>query len=238
MGAGRPFSCVDCGASGVCPARGRLRLRCDACIVAYKNAERRARRSGDALPRRCPRCAGPVRRGARRTYCSDACRFGSRSCEHCRGSYVPTESGQRFCSPSCAYAVRRGVAPFAPLPRSLACRGCGVEVVTTGTVVLCEPCREQRAREHWQGKNRRRRAALRQVPSEPYTLAEIAERDGLCCQLCRRPVDMALIVPDLWAPTIDHRTPLALGGDDTRANVQLAHFICNSRKGAALEVAA
>lgn len=150
---------------------------------------------------------------------------------------MPTESGQRFCSHTCAYAVRRGVAPFALLPRSLACRGCGVEVETTGTAVLCEPCREQRAREHWQGKNRRRRAALRQVPSESYTLAEIAERDGFCCQLCRLPVDMSLAWPDLWSATIDHRRPLALGGDDTRANVQLAHFICNSRKGAALELA-
>lgn len=111
--------------------------------------------------------------------------------------------------------------------------------MTTGTVVLCESCREQRAREHSQGKNRRRRAALRQVPSERYTLAEIAERDGFGCQLCDLPVDMTLVCPDRWAPTIDHRMPLVAGGDDTRANVQLAHFICNSRKGATvLEAAA
>jgi hypothetical protein len=29
------------------------------------------------------------------------------------------------------------------------------------------------------------------------------------------------------------RGPLSRGGDDTRANVQLAHFLCNARKGAA-----
>jgi 5-methylcytosine-specific restriction endonuclease McrA len=42
---------------------------------------------------------------------------------------------------------------------------------------------------------------------------------------------MALVVPDLGAPTIDHIVPMAKGGDDTKINVQLAHFSCNSRKG-------
>lgn len=235
MEAGRSYSCVDCGVAGMCRARGRLRLRCDACIVEYKNAERRARRSGGALPRHCPRCAGPIERGAHRTYCSDACRLGSRPCEYCAENYVPTESGQRFCSLSCAYEIRRGQT----LPKTVRCRGCDVEVVTLGTVAVCGSCKAGREREQWQGRNRRRRAALRQVPSEPYTLAEIAERDGYCCQLCRAPVDMDVPWPDRWSPTIDHVLPLALGGDDTRANVQLAHLACNSSKGATmLEVAA
>jgi 5-methylcytosine-specific restriction endonuclease McrA len=34
------------------------------------------------------------------------------------------------------------------------------------------------------------------------------------------------------AATIDHIVPLAAGGDDTKANVQLAHRRCNTRKGA------
>lgn len=37
--------------------------------------------------------------------------------------------------------------------------------------------------------------------------------------------------PHPRSPVIDHIVPLALGGDDTRANVQLAHFLCNARKG-------
>lgn len=41
---------------------------------------------------------------------------------------------------------------------------------------------------------------------------------------------MKRVVPHPKAPTIDHVVPLDLGGDDKRANVQLAHFICNSRK--------
>jgi 5-methylcytosine-specific restriction endonuclease McrA len=81
-------------------------------------------------------------------------------------------------------------------------------------------------------KNRTRRARLRGVESEPYTLIEIAERDGFVCQLCRGPVDMTLSGRMKWGPTIDHRIALANGGDDTRSNAQLAHRVCNLSKGA------
>ncbi|MFD4858939.1 HNH endonuclease [Streptomyces atratus] len=85
---------------------------------------------------------------------------------------------------------------------------------------------------YWQEKNRRRRAAKRGGVSEPYTLLQIAERDRGRCGLCGGPVLMAAKVPHPKAPTIDHVVPVSEGGDDTRANVQLAHFRCNSVKGA------
>lgn len=61
-------------------------------------------------------------------------------------------------------------------------------------------------------------------------LAEIAARDRRTCQLCRRRVAMTKAVPHPKAPTIDHVLPIAAGGQDIRANVQLAHFECNWRK--------
>lgn len=76
----------------------------------------------------------------------------------------------------------------------------------------------------------RRKARRRRVVHEPYTLAEIAARDRNVCQLCRRRVAMTKQVPHPKAPTIDHVLPIAAGGDDTRANVQLAHFECNWMK--------
>lgn len=84
----------------------------------------------------------------------------------------------------------------------------------------------------WQRKNRRRRALKRKAKSERYDLTEIAERDRFTCGICSTPVNMLLRRPDRWSPTIDHVVPISAGGDDTRANVQLAHFGCNSRKGA------
>lgn len=61
-------------------------------------------------------------------------------------------------------------------------------------------------------------------------MAEIAGRDRHQCGLCRKRVAMTKQVPHPKAPTIDHVLPLAHGGEDVRANVQLAHFECNWRK--------
>lgn len=83
-----------------------------------------------------------------------------------------------------------------------------------------------------QRENRRRKAARRGVSHEPYTLAEIAKRDRRYCGLCHHRVAMTKAVPHPKAPTIDHIVPLADGGDDIKANVRLAHFLCNSRRGA------
>lgn len=63
-------------------------------------------------------------------------------------------------------------------------------------------------------------------------MAEIASRDRHMCGLCKKRVAMTKAAPHPKSPTIDHIVPLADGGEDTRANVQLAHFICNVRKAA------
>jgi len=76
----------------------------------------------------------------------------------------------------------------------------------------------------------RRRRLVAEAKQEPYTRAEIFERDGWVCQLCGQPVDPKLSAPDPGSASIDHVIPLSLGGDDTPANVQLAHFGCNSGK--------
>ncbi|WP_405149455.1 HNH endonuclease [Sphaerisporangium sp. NBC_01403] len=158
------------------------------------------------------------------------------SCAECGGVLAQRYSReQRFCSLTCAYASRKGVAPLWALQasrRPRPCADCGIQVATTGAVALCSPCADVRKLEGWRRKNRARRTALRSVASEPYTLAEIAGRDGHRCQLCHREVDMQVKAPHSLSPSIDHVVPLARGGDDTRGNVQLAHRGCNSRKGA------
>jgi len=68
---------------------------------------------------------------------------------------------------------------------------------------------------------------------ERVVRATVYARDGYTCQLCREPVMMATRVPHPWAPTLDHIIPLSAGGTHEYANVQLAHFMCNSVKGTA-----
>lgn len=65
------------------------------------------------------------------------------------------------------------------------------------------------------------------------TLERVIKRDGGICQLCGKPVDTTSAGrARLYYPSIDHIIPLSKGGGHTWNNVQLAHMICNSRKGA------
>jgi 5-methylcytosine-specific restriction endonuclease McrA len=84
----------------------------------------------------------------------------------------------------------------------------------------------------------RRRARKKDAFVANVYRREIWERDGFTCQLCGDPLDMdavghnpAVEPYNPLAPTIDHIIPLAAGGTHEPANVQSAHFICNSVKG-------
>ena len=59
----------------------------------------------------------------------------------------------------------------------------------------------------------------------------VYEHDQWVCQLCGKPVDQSLAWPDPLSKSLDHRIPLRLGGSHTAENVQLAHLLCNARKG-------
>jgi 5-methylcytosine-specific restriction endonuclease McrA len=142
-----------------------------------------------------------------------------RPCAQCGVDFTPCPNGRgqkppRTCSLSCGQRLR------------------WTEGRTPWGARIPEGQRSQATTDRWQRKNRRRRALKRGAAHEPYSLAEIAERDGNQCGICGWGVPMSLRCPHLLAPTIDHIVPIALGGDDTPVNVQLAHFTCNSRKGA------
>jgi hypothetical protein len=77
----------------------------------------------------------------------------------------------------------------------------------------------------------KRRLQLRAAYREPIWLPSLIERDAGCCKICGWRVEVSRCVPHPLAPTIDHVIPISKGGLHTQANVQLAHFICNSRKG-------
>ena len=78
------------------------------------------------------------------------------------------------------------------------------------------------------GKHRRQQ-------SYELTVEQLAERDGTECRLCHEQVDMTIRWPDRWAPTRDHILPVVRGGGNEAANLQLAHFTCNVRKGARVD---
>ena len=72
---------------------------------------------------------------------------------------------------------------------------------------------------------------------ETFDRAEIFERDGWTCQLCR--VECTTPDPfDLRAATVDHVVALAAGGEHSRRNAQTLCLSCNSAKQAAISPAA
>jgi hypothetical protein len=77
---------------------------------------------------------------------------------------------------------------------------------------------------------RAHRARKRGAVSDGYTRIEIFERDNWVCWICGDSVNRDADPLDLDAPTIDHKTALAVGGSDTRENVATAHRWCNSVK--------
>lgn len=64
------------------------------------------------------------------------------------------------------------------------------------------------------------------------TIEMLGRRDGWRCHLCGKAVRQALRVPHPGAPTFDHLIPVSDGGDDSPQNLRLAHFRCNSLRGA------
>jgi 5-methylcytosine-specific restriction endonuclease McrA len=78
-----------------------------------------------------------------------------------------------------------------------------------------------------------RRARKRDAFIARVSRQEIVERDGGKCGICGKPVALDKLIPHPKAPTLDHIVPLSLGGTHEPRNVQLAHYVCNSKKGAA-----
>jgi HNH endonuclease len=60
--------------------------------------------------------------------------------------------------------------------------------------------------------------------------ARVFERDKWTCKICHRKVKRNAVAPHPRAPVLDHVIPLAKGGTHEPANVQCAHFMCNSIK--------
>lgn len=93
------------------------------------------------------------------------------------------------------------------------------------------PTYAARRRRQWVKDSARRKARLASAEIEDIDPLAVYERDRYRCGLCGGPIDMSTQKPHPRSPTIDHILPLVHGGSHTYANVQAAHFMCNSTKG-------
>lgn len=200
--------------------------------------------SSPAPARICADCGEPFRRrgpGLRCTPCGDEARAYVphpkfrldlslwASCPVCSERFEMWNVEQRCCSISCANRIRRGL--LKPERRRVWvagwCPSCGDAFVSAHVQSrYCSPVCEKRE------SRRVRRDRKRAAHVERVYRRRVYERDGWICRLCLDPVDRDAVVPAGLAPTLDHILPLGAQGRHEYANVQCAHFICNSRKGA------
>jgi 5-methylcytosine-specific restriction endonuclease McrA len=101
---------------------------------------------------------------------------------------------------------------------------CGALVLPPRTRFCSNSCGERH-------RKTQRRAKKRAVYLEDVTLAALRARDGDNCGICGESIDFSVEYPDKMCPTIDHVVPIVAGGMHEMSNCQIAHFICNSRKG-------
>jgi hypothetical protein len=226
---------------------GRWPVWCEACRAA--NAPSAAKREPRGLCS-CGRKIVPPRR----RFCSDRCvnrelrsegywRRSGRERGHCItcGIAVPALPDGRAAW-KCAQCkairaaerdrVRQDAQAGAHRISYVDCVRCGaVEVRHTskGRATFCSECRKAARSDRNRRKNAQRRGAAKGVP---YTLGQVAERDGYRCHLpdCGRKVNMALPGSHPMGPTIDHLIPISAGGLDCLTNVRLAHRACNCRR--------
>ena len=111
------------------------------------------------------------------------------------------------------------------------CEVCGKEFKTTKeNRFICKACLPNDNK-----SNHRKRARYYGVDYVPgISISALMGRDNNTCQICGGLCD---INDNRWGhfgplhPSIDHTIPMSAGGGHTWENVQLAHMICNLRKG-------
>jgi 5-methylcytosine-specific restriction endonuclease McrA len=238
------------GCAGTLPeasGQGRIRKWCvDACRVAYLRRGRVASTVPWLRVRSCASCGGEMVAGR------DGWRFCSPTCQR---NGPPRESacrccGERFvvafsrseprvtCSAECSEtlvvdgAIRGLAIAHTTLMPEHPCRSCGELIAARrGWAAQCGRCQVANRRAMWRRKNAVRRGAGRSE-KKPMTIAELGARDGWKCHICRRHVDRRLSAPDPWSPTFDHLIPVSDGGSEEPENLALAHWHCNSSRGA------
>lgn len=166
-------------------------------------------------PKYCSECAS--RRGRKPVY------RGIRACLCCG---VPVEPGsgsrpRRFCSSNCSSlharsgGESRGIIDCARCSSPIDLRERVNGRLRPKSTLMCEHCR--RAPKYYE-----------------LSAQQLAERDGFGCGICGKVVDFSIPCPADMSPSVDHIIPWSRNGSHRAMNLQLAHRICNVRKGIAM----
>lgn len=213
-------------------------------------AERRRARRLHSLT--CAQCGDAFAHGrSDKQFCSKRCagdnrRAPQKICEVCQALFWPRRDRRKLCSRRCALALltiraaeaRAARTPdFSPPRPPRPCTVCGSLMHKKGVKYCSYACQVrvcgQRvidlyrlACQHgWSG------ARWREL-----LVGYLRERDGSDCRICRSAIRFDLRSgtrgdPSGLGPSVDHVVPRSERGDDSLANLRLAHWKCNRDRG-------
>lgn len=229
-----PSSCIDCGKH--IEGRGPAALYCKTCHKVRRISWHEIALSKKPVARECKGCGKVFDKPQRQVFCSRMCMgaYGrsrqtevryERICTACGEVFTTYDQRPKQCGTTCAQWARN-------FP--------GVTRIRVGICGYCEqPFKANKGNQKYCSarctghvSNSRRRAAKLGLYAENVSRTAIAERDKWICQLCGKRVNKQLRAPHPLSASLDHIIPIALGGEHTRANCQLAHLGCNCSKGA------
>ncbi|MCY0928318.1 HNH endonuclease signature motif containing protein [Streptomyces sp. H27-H1] len=180
-------------------------------------------------------------RSRERVVCSYACRWFLQNerysspvyfptCDWCRAIFADGTGVERWCSDPCRSVATRETWPSWRVSFPI-CTVCGNLFATPYNRVTCSlKCEIIKLRDDKREAKYRYRARKRNAFVAPVLPRAIFERDRWRCHLCGRAIRRGAVVPAPLAPVLDHVIPLAQGGTHEPANVQAAHYLCNSIK--------
>lgn len=192
----------------------------------------------------CQCCLAKVaRKTARQKYCSDKCRYKVRDSRPEVKNRQNTQKRSTY-----ARAVRAGERPVELLRYDAKANAAGVTRRTAQSTVCvvsgCEraPLALSKCQKHYRAQRRaegvpwanegsgrfKARARRFGVAYEPINRFDVFERDGWLCGICGGSVSRD-------DASIDHILPISKGGPHSLGNVQCAHLLCNSKKGARVD---
>lgn len=154
-------------------------------------------------------------------------------CGQCGEEYQPKQRRpSEFCSRWCkdrAIKDRLIQDRMHARPADRSCLHCG-QLLPQSMRIDAKFCSEQcNSAAHAVTRKMAKRAGSAK-PDELMSRAYIAQRDGWRCGICGGRVSMTRKHPDPLCASIDHIVPVAAGGNNDLANLQLAHLRCNLAK--------
>lgn len=229
---------------GYSDKHGSVKIRCQKCGAEYVRSVDFLRR-GNVICVECQKAETQKRNEEKRRLATQETETRKIEREWYRLAHPPKEA---YAEQHEAFLNRSGICEICGKPYTVReyIESCGIKYARDNGVCSSE-CKKEKTKRIVRILHKDRRDSHRYRARKyglafdsSITLKKLVERDGLKCAICGEVCDWN---DHSWSkysgpmyPSIDHIVPMAKGGPHTWENVQVAHIICNSEKGASVQL--